>query len=155
MQTATKHLQIKVSDKLVPAVNLPKSSRERITEKYLKGSKLEYWHTTNHMAFDDEFQNQYIAGLHYAFVLNPDDIWLLILQGLSIHINQNSEKYRDVLVDFQGKKEIVVRHDGLVKGNDNNTWNEVFPVFEEAISGLIKDANIAKHIVPNFSTTTP
>lgn len=131
MQTATKQLQIKVSDGLVPATNLPKSSEQRITEKYLKGSKLEYWHKANPMAFDDDFQNQYIAALHhafaehYGFVLNPDDIWLLILQGLSIHINQNAEKYRDTLVDFQGKKEIRVRHDGLVQGNPDNTWQEV------------------------------
>lgn len=161
MQTTNKQIQIKVSDNLVPAVDLPKSTAHRITEKYIKGSKLEYWHNTIPIAFDDDFQNQYIAGLHhafaehYGFTLNPDDIWLLILQGLSIHINQNAEKYRDVLVDFKGKKEIVVRHDGLTQGNPDNTWVEVFPFFEQAITSLIKDANITKHIVPDFSTTTP
>ena len=77
------------------------------------------------------------------------------LLGLSIHINQNAEKYRDVLVDFKGKKEIIVIHNGLVMGNPNNTWEDVFPVFEQSISTLIKDANIAKYIVPDFSTTTP
>jgi hypothetical protein len=156
----TEMVRIDVSDNLTPAVNLPKSSPTRITEKFLKGSKLEYFHNSSQIAFDDDFQNQYVAALHnafaehYAFVLNPDDIWLLIMQGLSIHINLNAEKYRDVLVDFQGKKEIVVRHDGLVRGNDNNTWDLVFPIFESEISNLIKDSNVAKLIVPNFSTTT-
>jgi hypothetical protein len=162
MQTATKRLQVKVSDNLTPATDLPKSKVERITEKYLKGAKLEYFNSNleKPLVFDDDFQNQYIAALHtafaehYAFILNPDDIWQLILQGLSIHINQNSEKYRDVLVDFKGKKEIVVRHDGLVQGDQNNTWSKVFPVFEESIAGLIKNADLAKYIVPEFSTTT-
>ena len=161
MTTTKTMLRVDVGkNKLTPAIDLPKSDSRRITEKYLKGAKLEYYHDSMPMAFDDAFQNQYIGALHnafaehYAFVLNPDDIWLLILQGLSIHINQNAEKYRDVLVDFQGKKEIVVEHHGLVKGSPDNTWDFVFPIFQEKISELIKDSSIADRIVPNFSTST-
>jgi len=54
--------------------------------------------------------NPFIASVEFAYyeerplVISPDMIWLLICQGFSQHIQQNSEKYRDKLVNFQGKK---------------------------------------------------
>ena len=152
-------VKIQISDDVTLAKELPVSSGVRITEKYLKGSKLEWYNKSFDLVFDDDFQNQYIAALHTAFanhhpfVVNPDDLWMLILQGLSIHVNQNSEKFRNLLVDFDGKKEIVVRHDGLIMGDEDNTWSAVFPIFESKITEAIKDENIAKLIVPSFSTT--
>jgi hypothetical protein len=139
--------------------DFPKSLPSRITEKYLKGGKLEYFNKAE-ICFDDDFQNQYVAALHAAFgthrnfVINPDDIWLLITQGLSIHINKNSEKYRETIVDFSGKKTIKIQHDGLIMGSPDNTWEIVFPEFQKAITSLIKDPNIANTIVSKFSTTT-
>jgi len=136
-----------------------KSLPSRITEKYLKGGKLEYFNKAE-ISFDDDFQNQYIAALHAAFgthrnfIINPDDIWLLIVQGLSIHINLNAEKYRETIVDFSGKKTIKVQHDGLIMGSPDNTWEIVFPEFQKGIASLIKDPNIANMVVSKFSTTT-
>ena len=36
---------------------------------------------------------------HYPLVLSPDAIWLCIMQGLSMHINENSEKLRSYFVE--------------------------------------------------------
>ena len=40
--------------------------------------------------------------------LKPDDIWLLIIQAFSNHININSEELRHKLVNFNGKKLLTI-----------------------------------------------
>lgn len=42
--------------------------------------------------------------IHYPIRLKPDDIWLLIIQAFSNHININSEELRNKFVNFNGKK---------------------------------------------------
>lgn len=99
-----------------------------------------------------------IAGIHMAYkhhyplVLSPDMFWLLILQGLSIHVNQNAEAMRKMFVDFEGKKEIEVRNDELIRGCLESTWEIVFPVFSDKIRGYIGDEN-HDNIIVVFSTT--
>ena len=47
----------------------------------------------------------YIAhSNHYPIRIKPDDIWLLIVQAFSHHVNINSEKLRNMFVNFEGKK---------------------------------------------------
>ena len=41
---------------------------------------------------------------HYPIRIKPDDIWLLIVQAFSNHVNANSEKLRHYFVDFDSKK---------------------------------------------------
>ena len=54
-------------------------------------------------------QNAYLSTVYEAFanektlVLSPDHIWSMIAQGVSIHVNQNPEEFRDVFVTHQGK----------------------------------------------------
>ena len=55
-------------------------------------------------------------GLFYNFLqayhfdcplyLSPDDIWLLICQGFSYHVNNNSDALRHLFVDFEKKKNL-------------------------------------------------
>ena len=131
-----------------------------LAEQYTGKGKLEYCNPIPENSCEGMIANQFVGALHmafrnhYAVTLNPDDIWFVILQGLSNHINLNSEKYRGVMVDFEGKKDILIDHNGLVKGNPNNTWNVIFPKFQEKITELIKDPNLANLVVPTFSTTT-
>ena len=40
---------------------------------------------------------------HYPVRIKPDDIWLLIVQAFSNHVNANSEELRNYFVDFDGK----------------------------------------------------
>ncbi len=143
------------------AINEPQkiSTKDKILD-LLNINKVEYFNKVDDLYFDTTIQNQYIAALHKAFdkhhpfIINPDDIWLLIMQGLAIHINQNSDKFRDILVEFEGKKDLLVRHDGLIKGDDKNTWSLIFPYFEQKISENLKDANLVKQLIPTFSTST-
>ena len=41
---------------------------------------------------------------HYPIRIKPDDIWLLIVQAFSNHVNANSEELRHYFVNFDGKK---------------------------------------------------
>ena len=45
---------------------------------------------------------------HFPIVINPSHFWLMILQGFARHmeINDNSERNRNKLVNFEGKKDI-------------------------------------------------
>ena len=96
-----------------------------------------------HVAFDR----------HYPLVLSPDMIWLCIMQGLSLHVNENAEKLRSKFVSHQGKKEIVVRRDHFVKGQQN-PWEDVFAEFSVNIRAHI-GAQTHDLILPQFSTTDP
>ena len=45
---------------------------------------------------------------HYPIRIKPDDIWLLIVQAFSNHVNANSERLRGLFVNFDGKKTLKV-----------------------------------------------
>ncbi len=87
---------------------------------------------------------------HRPFVLSPDMIWLLISQGFSHHINADPEKYRDRMVDFQGKLSLAVESD---KPLEEARWDELIPQFAEEIKKNTK-GTIAETIIADFSTTT-
>lgn len=99
-----------------------------------------------------------VAALHYSFadhrpvVISPDMIWLLITQSFAIHIDQNPEKYRDLVVEFKGKKNIQVVRNDFRKGKLDNPWQETFPVFSDSIKGHIGDS-MHRALIPTFSTT--
>ena len=48
---------------------------------------------------------------HYSIRIKPDDIWLLIVQAFSNHVNANSEKLRHLFVNFDGKQKLSVSYD--------------------------------------------
>lgn len=87
---------------------------------------------------------------HRPFVLSPDMVWMLISQGFSHHLNANPEKYRDRMVDFQGKKSLVVESD---KPLEEAEWERLIPKFAEEIKKNTK-GTIAETIIADFSTTT-
>ena len=87
---------------------------------------------------------------HRPFVLSPDMGWMLISQGFSHHINANPEKYRDRMVDFQGKKSLVVESD---KPLEEAEWERLISKFAEEIKKNTK-GTIAETIIADFSTTT-
>ena len=50
---------------------------------------------------------------HYPIRIKPDDIWLLIVQAFSNHVNANSEELRKYFVNFKGKKELVLEYNDI------------------------------------------
>ena len=47
---------------------------------------------------------------HCPIRIKPDDIWLLIVQAFSNHVNANSERLRNLFVNFDGKKTLKVEY---------------------------------------------
>ena len=48
---------------------------------------------------------------HYPLRITPDDIWLLIVQAFSNHVNANYQELRKYFVNFNGKKELIIDDD--------------------------------------------
>ncbi len=91
---------------------------------------------------------------HIPIELTPDDIKLMILQGLAIHINENAEYFRKSLVNHEGKKKITVRRDDFIKGNLHNPWEQVFGEFANKIKEDIKDPELVNMIQSPLTTST-
>ncbi len=91
---------------------------------------------------------------HYPIRIKPDDIWLLIVQGFSNHVNANSEELRDMFVNFEGKKELIVEYPlNSIKEVDK----KILENFSEQINQqMIKylGEDLINTLTPNFSTTT-
>ncbi len=88
---------------------------------------------------------------HYHLIISPDDIWLTLVQGLTDHIDLNSENLRKQFVSFDDKLTLIARRDDFVKGSANNDWKGVFAEFSDKISEHIgKKRDL---IVSEFSTT--
>jgi hypothetical protein len=89
---------------------------------------------------------------HVPLCFGPDDLWTLIIQGVSKHIELNAEKLRDKFVDFEGKKVLRIHRDHFVLGSPNNDWAGCFEEWSQMVSDNIGKENTDK-LVPKFSTT--
>src|ERR1700722_15451520 len=89
---------------------------------------------------------------HRPLVLSPDMFWLLIAQGLALHVNNNPDEFRARFRVGPGQQVIEVRHDALIKGSPENPWEEVFDVFGQEITKRVGEDNYSQ-IVTSFSTT--
>ena len=91
---------------------------------------------------------------HYPIRIKPDDIWLLIVQGFSNHVNANAEELRQLFVDFNGKKELVVKYplSSIEEVDRKILENFSEQINEQMTSYLGKE--LIDVLTPNFSTTT-
>eukprot|EP00438_Fugacium_kawagutii_P035463 Skav216644 [mRNA] locus=scaffold1255:226827:227936:+ [translate_table: standard] len=88
---------------------------------------------------------------HHHLVLRPDDFWQAILTQLSFYIQARAEALRDRIVDFQGKKTLVIRMGGTLFSAD---FGRFALLMADKIAEHIKDPAVASWIIPSFSTTT-
>ncbi|PHH76827.1 hypothetical protein CDD82_3789 [Ophiocordyceps australis] len=82
---------------------------------------------------------------HQQLILRPDVIWFEILAQLNLYVAKHAEDLRHLFVDFQGKKEIVVRE---------LTWQRVVDAFRGEIQSRVKTPWLRDWITPGFSTST-
>ena len=97
----------------------------------------------------------YIAHTnHYPIRIKPDDIWLLIVQAFSNHVNSNSEKLRHYFVNFDGKQKLTVKYPLRdIKQVDR----KILENFSEQINEQMKKylgEKLIDILTPNFSTST-
>ena len=87
---------------------------------------------------------------HRPVVLTPDAIWLIICQQFSHIVNENPERYRGVLVNHEGKKELKVEANDLF--SDQADWEGLISRFTAEIDKYTNNG-LATTLVADFSTT--
>ena len=94
-------------------------------------------------------------GNHYPITITPDMILLLFLQGYTRFMDQNSEKLRNIYVNFGGKKELVViRNNMSPETAKPEDWQGIIDEFTQKIKEEI-GGNITSNLESNFTTTNP
>ena len=86
-------------------------------------------------------------------LIKPDDIWLLIVQAFSNHINFNSEELRKMFVNFKGKKTINIYYNMT---NIRQIDKSILEDFSVKINQNMKKylgEELLDTLTPNFSTT--
>ena len=90
---------------------------------------------------------------HYPIRIKPDDIWILIVQAFSHHVNINSEELRDMFVNFSGKKELIIQYP---LSDISQVNKKVLENFSEQINTKMKEflgEELLNILTPNYSTT--
>jgi hypothetical protein len=103
--------------------------------------------------------NSFIETVHLAYsqhhnlVLSPDDIWIQIALGVSIHVNQNFEQLNGKVLHSPEKKELFIRLDSL---NTLKTgyWRQLIDTFTVLARRHVKP-EFYETMLPEFSTSTP
>ena len=91
---------------------------------------------------------------HHPIRIKPDDIWLLIVQAFSNHVNANSEELRKYFVNFDYKKTLTVKYLGIYYAK--NVDKKILENFVEQISEQMKEylgEEILENLTPKFTTT--
>lgn len=90
---------------------------------------------------------------HRPVSFSPDLIWLLVSQAFSHNVNGNPERFRDRIVDFDGKVDLVVRND-VELYDPRFDWVATVDSFAAKIEANTSN-DVAKLITADFSTTGP
>lgn len=105
------------------------------------------------------FGNPFLDGIHRAyaehrpFVFSPDIIWLLISQGFSHHVKNNSEELKELIVGDSEKKALIVENEKIDIDKKDSPWEEVFPEFARLIRNEVGN-ELVDALTADFSTTT-
>ncbi|MBO5932318.1 MAG: DUF4419 domain-containing protein, partial [Bacteroidaceae bacterium] len=100
--------------------------------------------------------NSFFNGMREAYanhrpvVFSPDIIWTLISQGFANHINNNSKKYKDLLIKSDAEKTIVANIGADLANTD---WPEVINTLSSSSADNMK-SKLGQLLVCDFSTTT-
>ena len=158
-QIEIKCADLELASKPLKEVSYVKAIEERIDSKFeacdiklrnttLVSTGIHPMISTLFMAFMD----------HRSVSISPDMIWLLVCQGFSQHVNINNETLRKKIVEFDGKKKLIINtlkiSPDFIKGSSKSPWPLSFPIISDSISKYIKP-DIYDIFVQSFSTTTP
>ena len=91
---------------------------------------------------------------HYPIRIKPDDIWLLIVQAFSHHVDNNSEILRKYFVNFDENKTLTLFYNrGLSKENIDKKILEDFSIQINEKAKEYLGEEILENLTPNFTTT--
>ena len=131
-----------VSDVPLAAEPLPSTPALEILS-HPAGDKMEAFSPVGNQAWvalPREIRHPFVAAAHLAFrdhrplALNPDMIWLLLVQMAAAEVQARPEEHRRWFASHQhGKRALIVRNDHLMPGDMSNDWPSVFADFERQI----------------------
>ena len=90
---------------------------------------------------------------HYPIRIKPDDIWLLIVQAFSHHVDINSQELREYFVNFNGKKTLEVLFNCPIK-NINKKMLEQFSIEINKQMEAYLGKEILETLTSDYTTTT-
>ena len=156
MEAENNELKIELYPDRQPRYDFPKEALENIIPKDALGYSFDKKEKLAFIKYNTPVLNGFYKAHtnHYPIRIKPDDIWLLIVQSFSNHVNQNSEELRNMFVNFSGKKELIVNYPIFTI---NEVDNKILENFSEQINEQMKQylgENILNTLTPNFSTTT-
>ena len=122
---------------------------------------LNYNFDTENTSFWNYGKKSLIRGLmvayeqHYPITVSPDMILLLFLQGYSRFMEKYYERVRNQYVNFEGKKTLIVKREGLTPEKaSKEDWQGIIEEFTGKIKSEIGE-NIISNLESNFTTTNP
>ena len=90
---------------------------------------------------------------HLPIRIKPDDIWLLIVQAFSNHVNNNAEKLRKKFVNFEGQKDLIVNYPiSSIKDVDKNILEDFSVQINKQMIEYLGE-EVLNILTPNFTTT--
>ncbi|CAL8089657.1 unnamed protein product [Orchesella dallaii] len=89
--------------------------------------------------------------MHYNLILRPDDVWFTIMTQFSLYINRNAEKYRKLLIQQEGRKELCI--DGSFSCTEL-PYEAFVEMMLTEIKNNVSDPDFMNWMLPTFSTTT-
>lgn len=116
-------------------------------------NKFRYQQETN---FNSAFASMVHTAFaqHKALELRPDDLHLLILQGITNFVQKYPEDYRKCFIDFDGKETVKVTVPTNDPFNSPEYWDLVPIKFADVIRRLIHSKDTADLLLQNYSQTS-
>lgn len=127
-----------------------------IAQKF--SSKIEYLPNPDEKLIDGG-SHAFLYGLYLAysehrpFTLSPDMIWLLVLQGISNHVNFSHENGNNLFPHLTEKKDITIINNKIILGDPKSPWHETTEEFSKQIEKIV-GSEIVAELRADFSTTT-
>jgi len=91
---------------------------------------------------------------HYPIRIKPDDIWLLIVQAFSHHVNANAEELRHLFVNFDGKQTLKVEYPLYdISQVDRKTLEDFSQQINSQMTEFLGE-KLLNTLNPDFTTTT-
>ncbi|CAI2178816.1 13980_t:CDS:1 [Funneliformis geosporum] len=92
--------------------------------------------------------------LHQHLRISPDDVWLTIAQGVSKHICNNAERFRNLFVEHKEQEEIFIDARDIIDVNFMGDWQQAISRLSDSLDKRVKKVGLKQLLECDFSTST-
>ena len=104
------------------------------------------------MSFINLVEHAYAC--HNSIEINPDDIWLTILDGIRLHVKNNRDSLKDRFVSQGANTTIEIRNDSLSWNTTYEKWHSVLADLFDSLQEKMP-VETGEPLNVKFSTTSP